>query len=432
MRYFELNEPVLTDELKKFIMEKESEDKSVEKVVLDIQNNIINNGFDAVKEYSKKFDNYDLNENNFRVSDKGIDELAKKIDPDLSKSLEIAVKRVKYFHENELVKSFEINDDDDNRMGQRIVPLDAAAIYIPGGGALYPSTLYMTAIPAIIAGVKRIVLLSPPRTFKESPAVARLIQLLGIKEVYRIGGAQSIFAAAYGAGILKPVDKIAGPGNIFVAKAKQMVYGKVDIDMIAGPSEILVIADTDKNEDIPLIAADLLSQAEHGPAGWAGVFVIGTDKDYLDKIRKETYRQANELPNKDIAVKSLDNRGIIIKCSDRIAAVKISNLLAPEHLELFSDDPYPLLDIVKNAGSVFVGKYTPESVGDYLGGPNHVLPTAGTARFFSPLGVYDYQKRFSWIQFSEKSLKKYTCDIANIARSEGLEAHARSAEIRLK
>jgi len=290
----------------------------------------------------------------------------------------------------------------------------------------------MTAIPAIIAGVKRLVLFSPPRTFTESPAVAKLVKLLKIKEIYRIGGAQAIITAAFGAGNIKPVDKIAGPGNIFVATAKQLVYGKADIDMIAGPSEILVIADTDKTEDIPLIAADLLSQAEHPPGGYARAILAGTNKDYLLKIKEELYRQAHNLPVAENAIRSLDQRGIIIKCSSISDAVEISNLIAPEHLELFSYKPYKLLDKVKNAGSVFLGRYTPESVGDYLGGPNHVLPTSRTARFFSPLGVYDFQKRLSWIEFSRNSLNKYKNNISSIAESEGLYAHSRSSLTRFK
>ena len=217
---------------------------------------------------------------------------------------------------------------------------------------------------------------------------------------------------------------------MYVAKAKQMVYGKVDIDMIAGPSEILVLADTDKKEDIPIIAADLLSQVEHGPAGYARAILIGSDKNFLLKIKEETYKKASELPLKNNAIKSLDQRGIIIVCPDKWIGIEISNILAPEHLELFSNDPYPILDKVVNAGSVFLGKYTPESVGDYIGGPNHVLPTGRSAKFFSPLGVYDFQKRFSWIEFNKKSLKKYLEALTLIARSEGLEAHARSAEAR--
>ena len=334
----------------------------------------------------------------------------------------------------ELQKSFEMNDEDNNKMGQKVIPLDSVAVYTPGGKALYPSTLYMTVIPAIIAGVKRIILMSPPRTFEESPEVARLIQLLDIKEVYRIGGAQAIITAVYGTENLKPVDKVVGPGNDYVAKAKQLLYGKVDIDMIAGPSEILVLADTDKEVDIPFIASDLLSQVEHGPDGCARAILIGTNKDYLLKIEDETYKKANKLPLnlKENAIKSLNQRSIIILCPDKWTGIEISNTLAPEHLELFSDEPYPLLEKVKNAGSVFLGKYTPESVGDYIGGPNHVLPTSGTARFFSPLGVYDFQKKFSWIEFNKSSLKKHLKNLTLIARSEGFEAHAKSAEVRFE
>ena len=432
MKLFELKKPSLNKELISFLEENESHDHETEKIVMDMIHNIRKNGFKSIAEYTKKFDNFNLTSDNFQVKQNEIDNLAKKINPELSSALETAIQRIKNFHLMEIQKSFEMNDKDNNKMGQKVVPLDSIAVYIPGGEALYPSTLYMTVIPAMIAGVKRIVLLSPPRTFNESPEVARLIQLLNIKEAYRIGGAQAIIAAVYGTGILKPVDKVVGPGNNYVAKAKQLLYGKVDIDMIAGPSEILVLADTDKEEDISLIASDLLSQVEHGPIGCARAILIGTNKDFLLKIKEETYNKANKLPLKNNAIESLNKKGVIIVCPDKWTGIEISNILAPEHLELFSDDPYPILEKVKNAGSVFLGKYTPESVGDYIGGPNHVLPTSGTARFFSPLGVYDFQKKFSWIEFNKDSLKKQLKNITLIARSEGLEAHAKSTEARFE
>lgn len=430
MKIFELNKPCLSKELSSFIEEEELKDYKVEKIVSDMINDIRKNGFKAISKYSKKFDNFKLTDDNFLVKKEEIDKLANKIDQKLSNALETAVKRIKNFHSKEIQKSFKMKDEDNNKMGQNIVPLNSIAVYIPGGEALYPSTLYMTVVPAIIAGVKRIVLLSPPRTFEKSCEIARLIQVLGIEECYRIGGAQAVIAASYGVEKLNPVDKIIGPGNIFVAKAKQLVYGKVDIDMIAGPSEILVLADTDKEENIPIIASDLLSQVEHGPAGYARAILIGSNKNFLLKIKEETYKRASFLPLKDNALKSLDQRGVIVLCPDKWVGIEISNLLAPEHLEIFSNDPYPILNKVINAGSVFLGKYTPECVGDYIGGPNHVLPTGNTARFFSPLGVYDFQKRFSWIEFNKKSLKKYLEALTLIARSEGLEAHARSAEAR--
>jgi histidinol dehydrogenase len=430
MKYFELNEAKITDELNNYLNDEDEINFEVEKTILEISQNIRKNGFKAVREYTKKFDNFDLNESNFRVSESEISELAKKINPELSQSLEIAVNRVKDFHKNEIEKGFTYKDKHGNPMGQKVTPLESVAVYVPGGRALYPSSIYMTIIPALIAGVKRIVLLSPPRTFIESPEVAKLVELLGIEEIYRIGGAQAVLSAAYGLPNLKSVDKIVGPGNIFVATAKRFVYGKVDIDMIAGPSEILVIADTNKDEDISLIATDLLSQAEHDPM--ARPILVGFDKNYLSEIEKKCYEIAKTLPNKENTIKSLDNRSLIIKCPDKFTGIEISNLLAPEHLEIFSYDPYPIFDKVKNAGSVFIGRYTPESVGDYLGGPNHVLPTSRTSRFFSPLGVYDFQKRFSFIEFSKDSLELYYKNIALIARSEKLEAHARAAEVRFK
>jgi histidinol dehydrogenase len=430
MKYFKIKGNSLSEELIEFLEEQEQTDIKIEKTVLEMMKNIRTRGFSALVNYSKKFDNFELTKENFRVSKTEIDSLASKIKPELSKSLEIAVKRITDFHNYENQSGFAFTDNMNNKMGQKILPINSAAVYVPGGRALYPSTLYMTVIPALIAGVKRIILLSPPRTFVESPEVARLVQILGINEIYRIGGAQAIIAAAYGINELEPVDKIVGPGNIFVAKAKQLAFGKVDIDMIAGPSEILVIADTDKQSDIPLIAMDLLSQAEHDPM--ARSILIGNNNEYLMKIKKCAYEYAEKLPAKINAIKSLDNRGIIIECRDKWTAVSLSNKLAPEHLEIFSDDPDPIFEKVENAGSVFLGKFTPESAGDYLAGPNHVLPTSGTSRFFSPLGVYNFQKRLSYISMSEKSLSLLKDNIAEIARSEGLEAHARSAEIRFE
>jgi len=430
MKYFKLDKPFLTSELKTFLNDETESNSEIDKKVIEISENIKNNNFKAIIEYSKTFDNFDLNESNFRVSKKEISDLASKIDPALSKSLEIAVERIKDFHIKEVETGFQYKDKLGNKMGQKVLPLESVAAYVPGGRALYPSSIYMTVVPAIIAGVKRIVLLSPPRTFNESSEVCRLIEILGLDEVYRIGGAQAIFSAAYGLSNLKAVDKIVGPGNVFVAKAKQFVYGKVDIDMIAGPSEILVIADTDKEEDIDLIATDLLSQAEHDPM--ARSILVGFNQNFLNKIKIRAYEIAKTLPNFENTLKSLDERALIIECKNKFDCVEVSNLLAPEHLEIFSYDPYPIFDKVRNAGSVFIGRYTPESVGDYLGGPNHVLPTSQTSRFFSPLGVYDFQKRFSYIEFSKESLEFYYKDIARIARSEKLEAHAKSAEVRFE
>jgi histidinol dehydrogenase len=430
MKFFDIDKEESISQLIDFLCEAEEKETKAEKTVAKMIADIRKKKFQALAYYSKKFDKFELTKENFRVTKEEIDSLALKIKPDLSDALEMAVKRITDFHKMQKQDDFTLSDSLNNKMGQKVLPLDSVAVYVPGGRALYPSTIYMTVIPAKIAGVKRIVLLSPPNTFANSPEVAKLVQLLGINEIYRIGGAQAIIAAAYGIPELPAVDKIVGPGNVFVAKAKQMVYGKVDIDMIAGPSEILVIADTKKDEDISPIAMDLLSQAEHDPM--ARSILVGFDDNFLSRIKDRAYELAQNLPTRNIAIRSLDDRGIIIKCRDRIAAADISNKIAPEHLEIFSEDPYPIMEKIKNAGSVFLGRYTPESVGDYLGGPNHVLPTSGTARFFSPLGVYNFQKRMSYIEFGRNSLSALKEKIATIARSEGLEAHARSAEIRFE
>lgn len=432
MQFFDNGDrKILSDDILSFLKEEEQDNLAIEQSVRQMFADITADGFAAVRDYTKKFDNFDLTEENFRVSLDEVDTLAAEISPELSASIETAVERVKAFHEHQKEFGFDTEDAYGNKMGQRIVPLDSVAVYVPGGRALYPSTFYMTVIPALIAGVKRIVVLTPPRTFQESPEIARLIQLLGITEIYRGAGCALVLAAANGLPELPKVDKIVGPGNAYIAKAKQICYGKIDIDMIAGPSDITVIADTNKKEDVAMVASDLLSQAEHDPM--ARAVLIASDKDFIDAVTEEVYRQASLLTDtKENAVASLNKRAMAILTDTVMTAVELANLLAPEHLELFSDNPEILLEKVKFAGSVFVGKSTPESVGDYLGGPNHVLPTSGTARFFSPLGVYDFTKRFSYLQFTPLSLKHYREDIAKIARSEHLEAHARAVETRFE
>ncbi|MCG8569163.1 MAG: histidinol dehydrogenase [Spirochaetes bacterium] len=432
MKLLKFTDSSFKQQLSDIFQQEEQRDHTVESVVLDIEQNIRKRGFAALADYSKKFDQYQLTQDNFRVTQTEIDQLAAKISPQLDEALQTAIERIKNFHQLQKQQDFTHTDLEGNQMGQKVLPLDSVAIYVPGGRALYPSSIYMSAVPAQIAGVKRIVLLSPPNTFENSPEVARLIQLLQIDEVYRVGGAQAIFAAVYGVKGFSPVDKIVGPGNAYVAKAKQVAYGKVDIDMIAGPSEILVIADTHDQKDIPVIAADLLSQAEHDPV--ARPLVVGYDENYLKEIRASLIEQANQLPDnlKNNALSSINHCGLMIQCPSQKECIEVANLLAAEHLEIYSDDPYPVLEQIRHAGSVFIGKYTPESVGDYLGGPNHVLPTSGTARFSSPLGVYDFQKRISWIEFQKNSLEKYQNSITSLARSERLEAHAKSVESRFK
>jgi len=431
MKLFYEKESQLSKELTLFLQEEENDNSKIEKILSTMKKSFLKDRFKALQKWSKKFDKYDLTLNNYRVSEEEIDNLAKKIDDQISTSLDVAIARVKEFHTKQIERGFEFIDSDGNRMGQRISPIDSVAIYVPGGRALYPSTVYMEIIPAIIAGVKRIVMFSPPRTYETSSEVAYLIKLFGIKECYRIGGAGAIFSAAYGFDELLPVDKIVGPGNIYVATAKRMVYGKVSIDMVAGPSEILVIADTKEEKDIEIIAADLLSQAEHDPN--ARSILIGFDDKFIKKIIDKTYKLANELTDtKDNAIESLKNRGVAIVVPNMDIAKIINNIIAPEHLEIFSDNPYKILEDIKNGGSIFLGKNSPESVGDYIGGPNHILPTSGTARFFSPLGVYDFLKRSSFLEFTKDSLVKYGGNIVSIASKEGLEAHKRSVELRIK
>lgn len=431
MNFFQISNNEFPEEMKSLFSREEQNEAKIEEAILQMRQNIRTNGFSAISEYTKELDHFDLTEENIHVHRDEIDQLAAKIDPEINAALEVAVKRIKAFHSKQVENSFEYKDSEGNRMGQKTIPLDSVAVYVPGGTALYPSTFYMTVIPALIAGVKRIVVITPPRTFIESPEVARLIQILDIKEIYRGAGAALVLGAAYGIGIPK-VDKIVGPGNSFVAKAKQIAFGTIDIDMFAGPSDILVVADTTDPKDIPLIAADLLSQAEHGPAGENQTVLVGCNKEFLRAVETEVYKQAEILPNKEAILASLKRRGLILECRDMDHCIETANKIAPEHLELFSADPYPLLEKVRHAGSVFLGKNTPESVGDYLGGPNHVLPTEGSTRFFSPLGVYDFQKKLNWCEFNRSSLEKYRDTITTIARSEDLEAHARAVEVRFE
>jgi histidinol dehydrogenase len=427
MQFFDNgNKKVLSDEILSFLKEEEKDDIAIEESVRQMLVNVRENGFAAVQDYTKKFDNFDLTSDNFRVSREEIDELAAKISPELSASLEIAVERVKAFHECQKEQGFETVDSLGNKMGQRVVPLDSVAVYVPGGRALYPSTFYMTVIPALIAGVKRIVVLTPPRTFKESPEIARLIQLLGITEVYRGAGCALVLAAAHGLPEIPKVDKIVGPGNAYVAEAKKQVFGKVSIDMIAGPSEILVVADDTCNPEY--VAADLLSQAEHDKM--ASAVLVTDSMEFAQKVSDALERQIPTLLRKEIARTSIDNHGKIIVADNLSAAIEIANEIAPEHLELCVEEPFAYLEQIKHAGSVFLGKYCPEALGDYFAGPNHTLPTSGTAKFSSPLSVDDFVKKTQFSYYTKEALDKVADKVAMFAMKEGLEAHARSATIR--
>jgi histidinol dehydrogenase len=342
--------------------------------------------------------------------------------------LKLSASRIKKFHEKQKTYSWIDTDEDGTELGQLIRPLDKVGIYAPGGLASYPSTVLMAAVPAKVAGVGEIVLVTPSGKGKTSPAVLAAAKLGGVDRVFKIGGAQAIAALAWGTESVPRVDKIVGPGNAYVAEAKRTVFGQVGIDMIAGPSEIVIISDGTVRPEI--VAADLLSQAEHDEM--ASSMLITPDREFASKVASEVESQLKRLSRCVTASKSIEDYGAIIITADMEETVGIANRIAPEHLEIITEDPKKLLEGIKNVGSVFLGDNTPEALGDYMAGPNHILPTGGTARFSSPLGVYDFVKRTSVISFSEKSLKKYGKEVSRFTEMEGFDAHGRSVDIRLE
>jgi histidinol dehydrogenase len=397
--------------------------ESVEKAVKEILLDVSKNGDRAVLKYTRRFDFGKAVK--LKPTPAEISKAADKADREIVKALEISAKRVRRFHEMQTEKSWSFTESE-TILGQSIRPVRRVGVYVPGGKAAYPSTVLMNVIPAQVAGVKEIALCVPSSNGEVNPYVMAAIKMLDVREVYGIGGAQAIGAMAYGTESIKKVDKIVGPGNVYVATAKKIVFGLVDIDMIAGPSEILIIADGSANASF--IAADLLGQAEHDEL--ASSILITNSLSLAKSVSDELDSQMSKLIRKKIAGKSLDNYGAIIVTKNMIDAVALSNEIAPEHLEIMTEDPMVLLPMVENAGAVFLGPWTPEALGDYAAGPNHTLPTGGTARFFSPLGVYDFYKRSSVIGFTKKGFMKLSRVVESIADIEGLEAHANTVRIR--
>ena len=389
-----------------------------------IINEVRKNGDKALLKFTKRFDNLTLNK--IRISKTLIRKLSKQTPDDIKEALHIAAERIKRYHQHQLEHSWQYKEQG-MTLGQLITPLRRVGVYVPGGKASYPSTVLMNVIPAQVAGVEEIALCVPMPQGELNPAVATAIEILGIKEVYPIGGAQAVAALAYGTESIKRVDKIVGPGNIYVATAKKMVFGVVDIDMIAGPSEILIIAD--RTADPEIVAADMLSQAEHDEL--ASSVAITTSETHAKKIERALGFQLSKLKRASIARKSLKNYGAIIVARNLNIAVRIANTIAPEHLEILTEKPEKLLPDIKNAGAVFLGPWTPEPLGDYIAGPNHTLPTGGTARFFSPLGVYDFQKRTSLIKSTGRAFRRLGQAVITLAEAEGLQAHANTIRLRL-
>ncbi|MCM3704384.1 MULTISPECIES: histidinol dehydrogenase [Cytobacillus] len=397
-------------------------------IVRDIIETVRQNGDLALKEYTETFDGISLED--FAVTQAEIEEACSQVDEEILEIIREAAENVRSFHEKQLHPSWMTTEENGTVLGQKITPLDSVGLYVPGGTAAYPSSVLMNVIPAKVAGVKRIVVTSPPdkKTGKLPAAVLAAAHIAGAEEIYKVGGAQAIAALAYGTESIRPVDKITGPGNIYVALAKREVFGDVDIDMIAGPSEIAILADETAYADE--VAADLLSQAEHDPM--ASAVLVTPSSALAEAVSAEVERQLAELPRKEIAAGSIRNYGAIYVTESMDEAVETVNGLAPEHLEILTQNPMELLGQIRHAGAIFLGRFSPEPVGDYFAGPNHVLPTNGTARFSSPLNVEDFQKKSSILLYSEKALKGNGEKIAAFARLEGLEAHARSIETRLR
>ncbi len=397
--------------------------KSVSNIIEDVRKN----GDKALKAYTEKFDRVMLDD--FEVSIEELDECFIKVEKNFIENLEEAKENIEYYHNAQKGRGFILNKDNGIFLGQRVIPLDSVGVYVPGGTAAYPSSVLMNVIPAKVAGVKEIIMITPPnKEGKLNPYIGVAAKIAGVSKIYKVGGAQGIAALANGTESIPRVDKIVGPGNVFVATAKRLVFGKVDIDMIAGPSEILVIADEKANPKY--IAADLMSQAEHDRL--ASSILVTTSKKLYKDVEKELEIQIRELDRKEIIEESLKNYGKAIICNSIEECIEVSNRFAPEHLELMVDNSMELLGKVRHAGSVFLGNNTPEPVGDYFGGTNHVLPTNGTARFYSALSVDSFIKKSSFLYYSEEAIKRDGEKIINIANKEGLTAHANSVKVRLK
>ena len=400
---------------------------NVEDTVAEIIKNVRENGDKALFEYTERFDKAKLS--SLAVTKEEIDEAFSLVEPEFIEIIKKAAENIRKFHEKQVRNSFIINDSDGIVIGQKVIPVDRAGLYVPGGTAAYPSTVLMDSIPAKIAGVGEVVMVTPPsKDGKVNPVILAAASVAGVDKIYKVGGAQAIAALAYGTESIPKVDKIVGPGNAFVAEAKKQVFGQVSIDMIAGPSEILVVADGKSNPRH--IAADLLSQAEHDRLASA---VLVTDSyEFASAVSSELEEQIPMLSRADIARESIDKNGKIIVADTLYAAIEIANEIAPEHLELCVDNPFDYLDKIRHAGSIFMGRNCPEALGDYFAGPNHTLPTSGTAKFSSPLSVDDFVKKTQYTYYTKDALAKVAEDIAFFANKEGLGAHAKSAVIRLE
>lgn len=425
----ELTESTKKNLLKDLLKRSPSSYGTYEQTVSEIVNNVKENGDKAVFEYTEKFDHFALNSGNIRVTEEEIKEAYKEIPEDLIEVYRHSAANIRTFHEKQLRQSFIETRPDGSILGQRITPIEKAGVYVPGGKAAYPSSVLMNVVPAKVAGVPKIVMTTPcNKEGKVNAGTLVAADIAGVDEIYKVGGAQAIAALAFGTESVPKVDKITGPGNIFVALAKKAVYGHVSIDSVAGPSEILVLADETANPRY--VAADLLSQAEHDEL--ASAILITTSKDLAEKVSKEVDGFTETLERREIILKSLSNYGYILVAENMEDAIAAANDIASEHLEILTKNPYETMTKIKNAGAIFMGEYSSEPLGDYFAGPNHILPTNGTARFFSPLSVDDFIKKTSLISFSKDALEKVHTEIEAFAKSEGLTAHAKSIKVRFE
>ncbi len=413
--------------LQEILQRNQTEKNDIQQIVNDIVYDVKKNGDEALFRYTKEFDKIELTHQTVQVTEEEIKYAYTQVEQNLIKVIQKAAKRIKQFHEKQKLNSWLEPSENGEMMGQLIRPLEKVGIYVPGGKASYPSSVLMNAIPASVAGVSEIIMVTPAK--KDGRVTSTTLvaaKEAGVTKIYKVGGAQAIAALAYGSTCIPKVDKICGPGNIYVALAKKSVYGQVNIDSVAGPSEILVIADDTANP--VYVAADMLSQAEHDEMASA---MLVTDSQILaEAVQKELQRQTALLPRKEIIEKSLKNYGLIVIAKDMQQACALGNIIAPEHMEICTKEPFSLLPKIKNAGAIFLGEYTPEPLGDYMAGPNHVLPTGGTARFFSPLSIDDFIKKSSILSFSKEALLELSEDIVTFAQAEGLTAHANAVKVR--
>lgn len=426
LKIFDLSKDKESDILK-IIQNREDEGRDVLNVVNNILKDIRKNGDKSLKYYTKLFDKVDIG--NLRVSNDEIEEAFIKVEEDFIVAMKLAINNIEEYHKKQVRSGYSIEKENGIFMGQTILPLQRIGVYVPGGTAAYPSSVAMNVIPAKVAGVEEIVMITPPSSDGGiNPYILVTAKLAGVSEIYKAGGAQGIAALAYGTESIKKVDKIVGPGNIYVATAKKLVFGDVDIDMVAGPSEILIVAD--ENANAKYIAADLMSQAEHDKL--ASSILLTTSYEKYKEVLEEINKQITSLTRREIIEYSLNNYGMCVICKDINECIKLSNKIAPEHLELMVEDAPDYLGQVKNAGSIFLGYYSPEPLGDYFAGPNHVLPTNGTARFSSPLGVDSFIKKSSYLHYSKEALNSVGDKIMLLAEKERLTAHGNSIKVRLE